>query len=137
MLVQWRDPVFDAPFQDVPSPLAARLTEMAEEITASEAMPIHADTNRFAELPRGLRIYYERLHVLLAVADLATNTGAAAFNLNEPPSDAELHFGSVLGQAFHQGCSLADVALAAQLPGDQLVTIGRRTIRGTKWLRKL
>jgi hypothetical protein len=59
------------------------------------------------------------------------------FRLDEPPSDAERRFGAVLGQAFHQGCSLADVAFAATLPADQIIAIGKRTIRRTKWLERL
>ncbi len=77
------------------------------------------------------QIYYERMHVLLAVADVAQNANPAAFRLNEPPSAAEKHFGGVLGQALHQGCDLADIALAAQLPPEPVVAIGKRTIRRT------
>ncbi len=50
---------------------------------------------------------------------------------------AERDLGRVLGQAFHQGCALADAALATGLPPDRLVAIGKRTIRGTKWLGRL
>lgn len=37
----------------------------------------------------------------------------------------------------HQGCSLADIALATRLPPDQVVAIGKRTIRRTKWLSRI
>jgi hypothetical protein len=49
-------------------------------------------------------------HVLLAVEAIARRTDPAAIQLGSPPSDAEKHLGSVFGEAFHQGCSLADVA---------------------------
>lgn len=52
------------------------------------------------------------MHALLAVAGIARITNPAAFPLDDAPSDAEQQFGAVLGQAFHQGCQLADVALA-------------------------
>jgi len=61
----------------------------------------------------------------------------AAFNLDEPASDAERRFGFVLGQAFHQGCSLADVSFAARLPSERVIAIGKRTIRRTKRLERL
>jgi hypothetical protein len=85
----------------------------------------------------GRHVYYERMHVLLAVAGLAKITNPAAFELTDRPSDAEKQFGAVLGQAFHQGCQLADVALAADLPPEQVVAIGKRTIRRTNWLKRL
>ena len=40
--------------------------------------------------------------------------------------------GFCIGQAFHQGCSLPDVALATGLAADQVIAIGKRTIRRTK-----
>jgi hypothetical protein len=55
----------------------------------------------------------------------------------EAPADAEREFERVLGQAFHQGCSITDGALATGLPPDRVVAVGRRTIRGTKWLRRI
>jgi hypothetical protein len=54
-----------------------------------------------------------------------------------PPSDAEKDLGFVFGRAFHQGLSLADVVLAARLPADQIVAIGKRTIRRKNWLQRL
>jgi len=97
LLEQWRDPVFHDRHKQVPAELALRLTQMAEEI-------------------HGRHIYYERMHVLLAVAGIARTTNPTTFQLGDPPSDAEKQLGAVLGQAFHQGCQLEDVALASQLP---------------------
>ena len=97
MLGRWRDPVFEETHERVPASLAVRLTEMAEETP-------------------GRQIYYERLHVLLALASVARMSDPSTFLRDEPPSDSEKRLGSVIGQAFHQGCNLADVALAAELP---------------------
>jgi hypothetical protein len=118
LLEQWRDPVFDDRHTQVPAALASRLTDMADEIV-------------------GRHIYYERMHVLLAVAGIARITQPTRFQLDNPPSDAERRLGAVLGQAFHQGCQLADIALAAGLSNDQVVAIGRRTIRRTGWLKHI
>jgi hypothetical protein len=85
----------------------------------------------------GHRIYYERVHALLVVESTARHTDPAALQADGPPSDAEKDLGCVFGQAFHQGLSLADLALAAQLPADQIVAIGKRTIRRTNWLKRL
>ncbi len=117
----WRSPVFGEKFYDVPAFLLPRLGEMATEVP---------DTHL------GHRIYYERVHCLLALAGTARLTDPASFQLTEPPTDAERRLGSVLGQAFHQGCSLADVALATGLPSERVVAIGKRTIRRTKWLSR-
>ena len=87
--------------------------------------------------PTGRRIYYERACCLIGLAYVAQRTDPAAFRLDEPPADAERDFGRGLGQAFHQGCTLADVAMAARLPADQIVAIGKRTIRGTSWLERI
>jgi hypothetical protein len=111
-------PVFHETHQRVSAALAARLTQLANET-------------------QGRHIYYERLHALLALASVAARTDSSTFGVDEPPSDNEQELGSVIGQAFHQGCKLADVALAAQLPPDRVVEIGRRTIRRTKWLDRL
>jgi hypothetical protein len=81
----------------------------------------------------GRRIYYERARCLLGLVTVR-DIDPAAFRLTEPPTDAERHLGTVLGQAFHQGCSLADVAFATGLPADRVVEIGKRTIRRTGWL---
>ena len=151
MLEQWRDPVFENPHQQVPARLADRLTELADQLTAGENVTeaiaaaripdapddIPATPLRIGALPTSLRIYYERLHALLAVAAIARHTDPATFGHEDPPTDAEKRFGSVLGQAFHEGCSLADVALAAGLPEAQVVAIGKRTIRRTNWLKQL
>jgi len=57
--------------------------------------------------------------------------------VGEPPAEAERELGFAFGQAFHKGCSLADVALATGLPPDQVVAIGKRTIRRTEWLNRI
>jgi hypothetical protein len=88
-----------------------------------------------AEVPdphTGRRIYYERACCLIGLAYVAQRTDPAAFRLDEPPADAERDFGRVLGQAFHQGCSLTDIALAAGLPPDRVVAIGKRTIQSLR-----
>jgi hypothetical protein len=85
----------------------------------------------------GRRIYYERAHCLMTLASIARRTDPASFQLSEPPTDAERHLGLVLGQAFHQGCSLADVALATGLPPDRVIAIGKRTIRRAQWLSRI
>ena len=118
MLNRWRDPVFDQTFQQVPVALAARLTEMADEIT-------------------GRHIYYEQMHVLLAIASVARRLNPPTLQPDEPPSDNEKELGSVIGQALRQGCGLGDVALAAELPPERIVEIGKRTIRRTNWLKRL
>ena len=56
--------------------------------------------------PTGRRIYYERVHCLLALASFAKQTDPESLRLDEPPANAERPLGRVLGQAFHQGCSL-------------------------------
>jgi len=99
-LEHWRDPVFNELHKQVPVALATRLTELAE-------------------VTQGRHIYYERMHALLAVAGIAGQTA--------PPHEKRLGF--AFGQAFHQGCTLNDVALAAGLTPDQVVEIGKRTIR--------
>ena len=71
------------------------------------------------------------------VASIAGRTDLAAIQLDQPPSADEKDLGTVFGQAFHQGCSLADVAFAADLPADQVVAIGKRTIRRTGWLKRI
>ena len=151
LLVQWSDPVFNEPHRNVPVSLAMRLTEMADEITAGEnvaeavanaRIPDAPDDLgvvplRIGALPTGVRVFYERMHALLAVDATARGTKPATFSLENPPSDAERHFGTVLGQAFHEGCSLADVALAATLPEGRIVAIGKRTIKRSAWLDHL
>ena len=121
----WRSPVFREKFYDVPAFLVPRLAEMAAEV-AAEVPDVHT----------GRRIYYERVHCLIVLAQVATRTDPASFRLDEPPANAERALGAVLGQALHQGCALADIALATGLPPDQVVAIGKRTIRRTKWLSR-
>jgi hypothetical protein len=122
LLSQWRDPVWNERYQQVPARLVPRLTEMATEV---------------ADMAVGHRIYYERVHALLAVAGIARRADFVAIQFADPPSDAEKLIGSVFGQAFHEGCSLADVAFAAGVRADQVVAIGKRTIRRTSWLERL
>jgi len=118
----WRAPVFGVKLQQVPAFLLPRLAEMASEVPDTDV---------------GRRIYYERVHCLLVLAHIAMRTDLAGFRLTEPPMDAERHLGAVLGQAFHQGCSLADVAFATGLPAERVVAIGKRTIRRTGWLSRI
>jgi hypothetical protein len=122
----WRSPVFREKFYDVPAFLLPRLAEMATEVAAEVRDP-HT----------GRRIYYERACCLIGLAYVSRRTDPASFRLDEPPANAERALGRVLGQAFHQGCSLADIALAAGLPPDRVVAIGKRTIRRTKWLSRI
>jgi hypothetical protein len=122
VLDQWRDPVWNERYRRVPARLVPRLTELATEVE---------------KISSGHRIYYERVHALLAVEGIAGLTDPAAVQISGPPSDVEKRLGSVFGRAFHQGLSLADVALAAGLPADQVVAIGKRTIHGTNWLKRL
>jgi hypothetical protein len=117
-LGDWWDPVFLELHHGVSAALGSRLTAMADEVV-------------------GRHIYYERMHALMAVEGTARSTDRSALAFDGEPSDAERALGFVFGQAFHQGCRLADVALAAGLSEDQVVTIGRRTIRRTGWLKRL
>ncbi len=148
MLERWRDPVFNNPYEHVPPRLAARLTEMAEDIMADEnvAQALADDLipratgnlpvfpQHFSDLPASLSVYNERLQALVAVAAVAQTTDLANY---APPTDTKSHVGFVLGQAFHQGCSLADVAIAAELPAEHVIAIAKRTIPGTSWLERL
>jgi len=118
----WRSPVFRLKFYNVPTFLLPRLSEMAEE---------HPTTDF------GRTAYYERVHCLLVLASISKGTDPASFSLKEPPTDAERELGLALGQAFHKGCKLADVALVTRLPPDQVVAIGKRTIRRTEWLKRI
>jgi hypothetical protein len=92
---------------------------------------------RSSDNQRLTRIYYERVHCLLALASWARRADPASFRLDEPPTNAEHDLGRILGQAFHQGCSLADTALATGLPPDRVIAIGKRTIRRAKWLSRI
>ncbi|MGZ4286626.1 MAG: hypothetical protein ACXVHB_21095 [Solirubrobacteraceae bacterium] len=123
LLEQSRDPVFSDAHRNVSVSLAARLTELADELTSGENV-----AEAFADA---------RLAALLAVDAIARRTKPATFPLDNPPSEAEKRFGSVLGQAFHEGCPLADVALAAALPEKQVVAIGKRTSKRSAWLDHL
>ena len=151
LLGQWRDPVFNDRHRNVPVSLAARLTEMAGKITGGENVAEAVANARLPDapedlgvtplrsgaLPTSVRVFYERMHALFAVQAIARSTKPATFALEDPPSEAEKRFGSALGQAFHEGCSLADVALAAALPEGRIVAIGTRTIRRRAWLDHL
>jgi hypothetical protein len=118
----WQSPVFGERFCDVPAFLLPRLAKMATEVPDTDL---------------GLRIYYERVHCLIVLAHIARRTDPASFDLTEPPASAERDLGLALGQAFHQGCPLADIGLAAGLPPDRVVAIRKRTIRRTKWLSQI
>ena len=118
----WRSPVFGEKFHNVPAFLLPRLAEIATEVPDNDL---------------GRRIYYERVSVLIALAGLAMRTDPASFQFAEPPTDAERRLGLVIGQAFNEGCSLADVTLAGRIPSDLVIAIGKRTIRRTGWLRRL
>jgi hypothetical protein len=118
----WRSPVFREKFSDVPAFLLPRLAEMATEVPSTHL---------------GRCIYYERVNCLIVLAYIAKRTEPASFRLTEPPTNAERDLGLALGQAFHQGCLLADIALATGLPPDRVVAIGKRTIRRTKWLSRI
>jgi hypothetical protein len=118
----WRLPIFGHKLRQVPTFLVPALSTIATQIPDTDL---------------GYRISYERAQALLVVASVAKGTEPATFLLGEPPSDAERCFGTVLGQAFHQGLSLADVAFAANIPADLVVAIGKRTIRRTNWLKRL
>src|SRR5258708_29157997 len=122
LIQMWRFPNFGDKTRRVPAFMVPRLTEMANELPGT-------DLDR--------RIYYERVHALLAVAPATGGKDRAGFNLDEPPSDAGKDFGAILGQAFHQGCSLADVAFAARLPPEHIIAVGKRTIRRTNWLKRI
>jgi hypothetical protein len=118
----WRSPVFREEFHNVPAFMLPRLAKMATEVPNTHL---------------GLRIYYELVHCLMVLAHIARRVDPASFRLTEPPTNAEQDLGLALGQAFHQGCSLADIALATGLPADRVVAIGKRTIRRTKWLSRI
>jgi len=122
----WRSPVYRERFYNVPAFLLPRLAEMATEVATE-----------FPDPHTGLRVYYERAHCLILLAGIARRTDPASFRLDEPPANSERDLGRALSQAFHQGCSLADIALATRLPPDRVVAIGKRTIRGTKWLSRI
>jgi hypothetical protein len=118
----WRLPVFEHELPNVPAFLVPTLSKMAAEV---------------ADAPLGFRISYERAHALLVLASAAQKTDPAGFELGEPPSEAERRFGTLIGQAFHQGWPLADVTFAARIPADRVVVIGKRTIRRKGWLTRL
>ena len=122
----WRSPVFGEKFYNVPAFLPPRLAEMATEVATE-----------FPDPHTGLRVYYERVQCLILLAGVARRTDLASFRLDEPPANSERDLGRALSHAFHQGCSLADIALATRLPPVRVVAIGKRTIRGTKWLSRI
>ena len=118
----WRLPVFGHKLTNVPAFLVPTLSKMATQL---------ADTGL------GHRISYERAHALLVLASVARKADVASFVLEGSPSAAERELGFVIGQAFHQGWPLADVACAARIPADQVVAIGERTIRRKGWLKRI
>ena len=89
---------------------------------------------RFSGLPASLIAFNERLQALVAVAGVAQTTDLANY---DPPADTKSHVDFVLGQAFHQSCSLPDVAIAAELPAEHVLAIAKRTIPGTPWFEPL
>ena len=120
LLEQWRDPVFNDPHRNVPAALAARLTEIADELTAGEniaesRIPDAPDDLLVTPLrhgapPRSLRVYYERMHALLAVASIVRSTEPATLTSGDAPSDAEKRERWPRSGQNHQ-------ASPAQLPG--------------------
>jgi hypothetical protein len=117
----WRDPICGQRLR-VSEPLRDRLLEMADDVE-------HGRLRK--------KIYYERLSVLAALFAVARSRPPASFDLGSLPTVDELRLGSLLGQTFHQGCSLRDVEIATQAPRDLIVAIGKRTIKRTKWLERL
>jgi hypothetical protein len=73
----------------------------------------------------------------MMLASTAKETAPASFDLTRPPTDAERHLGHVIGDAFYHRCLLRDIALATGLPPEQVVAIGKRTLRRTKWLSRV
>jgi hypothetical protein len=148
MLECWRDPVFSNPYQHVSARLAARLTEMAEELMADpDVARVSADggiprargnvpvfPQRVGGLPTSLIAYNERVQALVGVAATARDTDLANY---DPPADTKPYVGFVLGRAFSEGCSLADVAIAADLSVEDVIAVAKRTIPGTAWLDRL
>ena len=61
LLEQWRDPVFNDPHRSVPAALAARLTEMADEITAGENIAEAIANARISDAPDDLLVTPLRL----------------------------------------------------------------------------
>lgn len=84
--------------------------------------------------PTRLIVYNERLRPLVRVAAL---TNAADLASCEPPSDTKSPVGHVLEQAFREECTLADIAIAASTPPEQLIKSLKRTIPGTSRLERL
>ena len=122
MVSVWQAPVSGVEIRYVPVFLLPRLAEMAAEVP---------DTSL------GRKIYRHQAHCLAGVAYAAQHADVTAFGLAEPLSPAEQHLGFALRTAFYQECSLADIMLASGLSAEQVIAIGKRTIRRRKWLRKL
>jgi hypothetical protein len=118
----WRLPVFGHKLHSVPVYLVPTLSKMAAQVP---------------DTPLGYRVSYERSHALLVLASVASKVDAASFPLGDPPSALERELGVVIGQAFHQGWPLAEVAVAARMPAELVVAIGKRTIRRKGWLTRL
>ena len=122
VLSVWQTPVSNVQIWHVPVFLLPRLAEMATEVPGTSL---------------GRKIYSRRAQCLAVLARSAQRTDLAAFRLAEPPSPAERHLGVALSHALNQECPLAHIMLASRLSAEQVVAIGKRTIRRRKWLRKL
>lgn len=118
----WRTPVFKTDLRQVP---------------ACSLPPTGDDCRRDPGHRSGPPHLLRAGHCLLVLAHVARESSPGAFQFTEPPTDAERHLGAVLGQAFHQGCSLTGIALATGIPADRVVAIGKRTIRRSKWLSRI
>jgi hypothetical protein len=118
----WRLPMFGHKLHNVPVYLVPTLSNMAAQVRGT---------------PLGYRISYERSRALVVLASVASKVDPASFPLGDPPSALERELGIVIGQAFHQGWALAEVAVAARIPADLVVAIGKRTIRRKGWLTRL
>lgn len=118
----WRSPVFAEKFYNVPAFLLPRLSELATEVSSAGG---------------GRGTYYARVHCLMKLASIAKEADPASFPPTGPPTHAERDLGHAIGEAFYHGCSVQDVALAIGLPADQIVAVGKRTIRRTGWLSRI
>jgi hypothetical protein len=114
--------VFREKFYNVPAFLLPRLSELATEVSGADG---------------GRGIYYARVQCLMKLASIANETDPASFQAAEPPTNAERDLGHAIGDAFYHGCSLQDIVLATGLPADQVVAVGKRTLRRTRWLSQI
>ena len=118
----WRSPVFREKFYNVPAFLVPCLSELASEVSSAGGS-------------RGT--YYARVHCLMKLASSIKETDPASFQPTEPPTAAERDLGHAIGDALYHGCSLDDIALATGLSADQVVAVGKRTLRRTNWLSRI